>query len=333
MTQVHGDAGNLYHYLKGPFQRMVRLKKSPELCVTRLSGSHMVYLIHDCRSHERFILKSFHKSGLPSSIADQRMNKEYRRLKKFESLGIDESWFKVVKPLGKSESGQFFVEKYVGGEPLGTSIRKALEKNDDKALYDHLTLFAGYLALVHKKTRRSSHVRMAYVRKELYEHAEQSYASDAMGSRELRKVKLLVDRACTYSFIRDTHRCLVHGDANPSNFLFEDGRMHVIDVERSGYKDPVYDLGMMAGELFHYALQYADNPYKADPFIGHMYWVYAGNFTDQYAKFLSLTKRNPLYMANSLLRISRNSGLAVAHRKRLAHYAIECLKNLKGFNR
>lgn len=333
MTQVHGDSGNLYSYLKGPFRQLAHLKKTPDLYVTRLSGSHLVYLIHDNRSHKRFILKSFHAPGLPSSIADQRMNKEYGRLKKFESLGFDESWFKVVKPLGKNESGQFFVEKYVSGESLGSTIRKAFEKNDRAALYDQLTIFAGYLALVHKKTRRSSHVRMAYVRKELHEHLGQSCAAGALGPRELEKTKLLADRACCYSFIRDAHRCLVHGDANPSNFLFEDSRMHVIDVERSGYKDPVYDLGMMAGELFHYAMQYAGNPYKADPFIGHMYWVYAGNFTDQYAKFLAITKRNPLYMANSLLRISRNSGLTDAHRKRLAYYASECLKSLKEFNR
>ena len=335
MTHVHGDIGKestLYKYLQGPFERIAHLHKKPDLYVTRLSGSHMVYLIRDRRSHKRFILKSFQTPGLPSSIADKRMNKEYGRLKKFESLGIDETWFKVVKPLGKSESGQFFVEKYLSGESLGTIIRKSFEKRDDKDLYDKLTLFAGYLALVHKKTRRSSHVRMPYVRKELREHAEQSYAADAMDRRELEKIKRLIDRACAYSFIRAPHRCLTHGDANPSNFLFEAGRMYVIDAERSGYRDPAYDLGTMAGELFHYAMLYAGNPYKADPFIGHMYWVYSGNFTDQYAKFLTITKRNPLYMANSLLRISRNTGLTEAHRKRLAYHAIECLKSLKEFN-
>jgi thiamine kinase-like enzyme len=312
---------------------MVRLKKEPDLYVTRLSGSHTVYLIKDRRSHKRFILKSFHMPGLPSSIADQRMNKEYGRLKKFERLGIDESWFKVVKPLGKNESGQFFVEKYVSGESLSAGIRNAFENNDHKALYDKLTIFAGYLALVHKKTRRSSHVRVASIRKELHEHTAQSYAAGALGRMDLDKTKLLVDRACSYPFIRDAHRCLVHGDANPSNFLFEDSHMNVIDVERSGYKDPVYDLGTMAGELFHYAMQYAGNPYKADPFIGHMYWVYSGNFADQYAKFLKLTKRNPLYMANSLFRISRNAGLTDAHRQRLAYYAVECLKSIGESNR
>ena len=335
MTQVHGDIGKesrLYEYLKGPFERIVRIKKAHDLYVTKLGGSHMVYLIRDNRGHKRFVLKSFQAPGLSSSIADRRMNKEYGRLKKFESLGIDESWFKVVKPLGKSDSGQFFVEKYVSGESLGTIIRKSFQKNDDKELYDKISLFAGYLALVHKKTRRSSHVRMAHVRQELHEHAEQSYSAGAMCRQGLEKTKLLINHACSYSFIRDAHRCLVHGDANPSNFLFEAGRMNVIDVERSGYKDPVYDLGTMAGELFHYAMLYAGNPYKADPFIGHMYWVYSGNFTDQYAKFLTITKRNPLYMANSLLRISRNTGLTEAHRKRLAYHASECLKSLKEFN-
>jgi aminoglycoside phosphotransferase (APT) family kinase protein len=335
MTQVHGDLGKksgLNEYLRGPFERIARLKKEPDLYVTRLGGSHSVYLIKDSRSHKQFILKSFKTPGLSSSIADKRMNKEYGRLKKFESLGIDQSWFKVVKPLGRSDSGQFFVEKYVSGESLGNSIRMAFEKHDHNALYDKLSIFAGYLALLHKKTRRSSHVRMAYLRKELRSHARQSYAAGSMGHSDFGNAMRLIDRACSYSFIRDARRCLVHGDANPSNFILEDGCMHVIDVERSGYRDPVYDLGTMAGELFHYALSYAGNPYRADPFIGHMYWVYSGNFTDQYAKFLSITERNPLYMANSLLRISRNPGLSDAHRKRLAECAMGCLKSLKDFN-
>jgi aminoglycoside phosphotransferase (APT) family kinase protein len=319
-------------HLEGEFERIAQVRSSG-LHVTRLGGSHKVFLIQDSRSHKRYILKSFYRPGLPSSIADRRMNKEYVRLKKFESLGIDERWFDVVKPLGRSGQGHFFVERYVSGESLGAVIRNSFESGDHRGLYDRLTLFAGFLALVHKKTRRSSLMRTAYVRKELHKHAEQSCAAGAIGGRELEKTRQLADRACSYPFIRDVHRCLVHGDANPSNFLFDAGCMYVIDVERSGYKDPVYDLGMMAGELLHYAMQYAGNPYEADPFIGHMYWVYSGNFSDQYTKFLALTKRNPLYMANSLFRISRNPGLAEMERRRLAYHALQCLKSLKESSR
>jgi aminoglycoside phosphotransferase (APT) family kinase protein len=335
MTQVHGDierGSRLYAYLKGPFERIARLKRASDLYAKRLGGSHQVYLIRDQRSHRKFILKSFYSPGLPPSVSDRRMNKEYRRLKRFHSLGIDESWFEVVQPLGKSDSGRFFVEEYVRGQTLGEFMKKAFADGDDKALYDQLTMFSGYLALLHKKTRRSSRVRTAYVRKELYEHAEQSHMAGATDLPQLQKVMLLIDRACTYPMIRDVHRCLVHGDANPSNFLFHDGHMYVIDVERSGYRDPVYDTGMMAGELCHYAMLYTGNPYLADPFIGHMYWVYAGNFSDQYAKFIQVTRRNPLYMANSLLRISRNGSLDVEYRRRLAYHAVECLKSLKKFN-
>lgn len=335
MTQVHGDidrGSRLYAYLKGPFKRIARLKRASVIYTKRLRGSHQVYLIRDPRSHRKFILKSFHSPGLPSSVSDRRMNKEYRRLKMFHRLGIDESWFDVVRPLGKSDSGQFFVEEYVHGQALGEFMKKAFVDGDDKALYDKLAMFSGYMALLHKKTRRSSRVRMAYVRKELHEHLEQSHMAGSMDRPQLQKARPLVDHACAYPMIRDVRRCLVHGDANPSNFLFNDGRMYVIDVERSGYRDPVYDMGMMAGELFHYAMLYTGNPYRADPFIGHMYWVYAGNFSDQYAKFLQITRRNPLYMANSLLRISRNSSLAVEYRRRLAYHAVECLKSLKKFN-
>lgn len=336
MTRIHGDIGkdsHLYSYLQGPFERIARLKATSDLYVEKLHASHRVYLIRDGRSRKRFILKSFHSPGLPPSVADKRMNKEFMRLKKFDRIGIDDGWFRIVRPLGRSESGQFFVEEYLSGEPMTTSVKNAFHNGDEKALYDKLTMFAGYLAILHKKTRRTSAIRTAYLRKELNVHLHQSYNAGAMDGAGIKMAKLLADHACAYPFIRHTHRCLTHGDANPSNFLFDRSRMYIIDVERSGYRDPVYDLGMMAGELFHYAMLHTGNPYQADPFIGHMYWVYSGNFSDQYSMFLQATARNPLYMANSLLRISRNQGLTEEHRKRLAYHAIECLKSLKNFNR
>jgi len=60
-----------------------------------------------------------------------------------------------------------------------------------------------------------------------------------------------------------------------------------------------------------------------------MYWVYAGNFRDQHGTFIRLTKRNPLYMANSLLRIARHPFFSPGYRRRLAHHARECLKSLE----
>lgn len=150
-----------------------------------------------------------------------------------------------------------------------------------------------------------------------------------MTHRELKQMGGLIEEACSYGFIKEAKKAFVHGDANPSNFLYGNGRLYVIDMERAGYRDPVYDLGIIAGELFHYAMHYGRDPYEADPFIGHLYWAYAGNYKDRYGTFVRLTKRNPLYMANSLLRIARHPYFSVEYKRRLAYHAKECLKSLK----
>jgi hypothetical protein len=199
-------------------------------------------------------------------------------------------------------------------------------------LYEKLTMLAGFFGLLHKRTRRSSRIRASGIRAELKKHARQASLGGAFTPKELRRMERLIDEACSRHVIGDAKRSLVHGDANPSNFLYGHGRLYVIDMERAGYRDPVYDLGMVAGELFHYAMRYGGNPYKADPFIGHLYWMYAGNYRDQLGTFIRLTRRNPLYMANSLLRIARHPFFSREYKRRLAYHAGECLKSLKRFD-
>ena len=85
---------------------------------------------------------------------------------------------------------------------------------------------------------------------------------------------------------------------------------------------------MMAGELFNEALISTGNPYRADPYIGYMYRSYASHFNDPDTAFAGAVARNPLYMANSLFRMSRNYYYSSDHRKKLAFYAMKCLRSL-----
>jgi aminoglycoside phosphotransferase (APT) family kinase protein len=325
MTAVSCDIpkrSRLYHYLK-----------ERELRVTRLGGSHDVYLVKDVKSHKKFILKSFVGRGAPGPGSLKHMHKEYRRLKQADRLINHRDWVHVVRPLCKSDRGDFFAEQYVSGTPLGHYMKEAMARGSDGPLYEKLTMLAGFFGLLHKKTRRRSRIRSSTIRGELKKHARQASLGGAFTPKELKDMERLIDEACSYGFIRHARKSLVHGDANPSNFLYGQGRLYVIDMERAGYRDPVYDLGIMAGELFHYAMRYGGDPYNADPFIGHLYWIYAGNYRDQLGTFIRFTKRNPLYMANSLLRIARHPFYSREYKRRLAYHARECLKSLKKFNR
>ena len=331
MTHVHGISrhSRLHHYLKSRgFRRSARFSRHPDLSVMRLGGSHNVYLVYDGRSHRKCILKSF-GDGDHGSV--RHMEKEYKRLRQAGRLIGRRGWLHIARPLCKSNDGDFFVEEFVSGKPLGNYMRDAMEHGKNKELYDKLTMLAGFLALLHKKTARSSRVHASNIRDELKKHARQASYGGAFTHEELKSMERLADKATSYGIIRRARRGLVHGDANPSNFLYHKGRLNVIDMERSGYRDPVYDLGMMAGELFHYAMKYGGDPYKADPFIGHMYWIYAGNYKDQLGTFIRLTKRNPLYMANSLLRIARHPFFSMKYKRRLARHARYCLESLKKY--
>jgi aminoglycoside phosphotransferase (APT) family kinase protein len=314
----------LYHYVKSRrLTEAAGFDRHTDLRITRLAGSHNVYLVYDRRSHRKCILKSYH--GAENST--RHMKKEYKRMRHASRLIGSRGWVHVARPLCKSDDGNFFAEEFVSGRALGDYMKEAMAHNKNKELYEKLTMLAGFLALLHKRKKRSSHIGASNMRDELKRHARQASMGGAFTRDELKDMERLVDRACSYGFVDSAKRALVHGDANPSNFLYDKQRLNVIDMERSGYRDPVYDLGMMAGELCHYAMKYGGNPYKADPFIGHLYWAYAGNFNDQLGTFIRLTKRNPLYMANSLLRIARHHFFSLQYKRRLAAKAYECLKS------
>ncbi|BAI60765.1 conserved hypothetical protein [Methanocella paludicola SANAE] len=323
---MHGRS-RLYRYLKsGRLSAKAGFDRYPDLRVKQLGGSHNVYLVSDHRSHKKCIVKSFAGSG-PKSV--QHMEKEYKRLRQAGRLVDDRRWVHVARPLCKSNGEGFFAEELVSGKALGDYMRDAMANGRDSELYEKLTMLAGFLALLHKKTERPSHVKPSNIRDELKKHARQASKGGAFAPHELKRIESLVDNVTSNDLISQTRRGLVHGDANPSNFLYDKKRLNVIDMERSGYRDPVYDLGMLAGELCHYAMKYGGNEYKADPFIGHLYWTYAGNFKDQLGTFIRLTGRNPIYMANSLLRIARHPFFSPEYKRRLARKAYECLKSLK----
>jgi hypothetical protein len=297
------------------------------LGVTRLGGSHDVYLVSN--GHNRFILKSFLDRDAAFERSRKHLNKEYGRLEQADRLVNHTAWVRVVRPIYKNDGAGFFAEQYVPGKPLSRYMKEAMKCGNAGPLYEKLTMLAGFLSLLHKSTATDSHVNPTHMGRELKKHARQASIGGAYTPEELNHMERTIDEACGSHILANVKKALAHGDANPSNFLYRHGRLYVIDMERSGYKDPVYDLGMVAGELFHYAMQYLGDPYRADPFIGHFYWMYAGNHEDQLGTFIRLTKRNPLYMANSLLRIARHPYFSREYKRRLAYHARDCLLSMK----
>jgi hypothetical protein len=318
-------SAGLYERLREPrLSGRLGIGRSSHIEVRKLNGSHKVYLLSNSDNGSRFILKSFYDSCVPERRLLGRLEREYRSLRMLKDIGSRE-YCRTVKPLCKDDRSLLLFEEYVDGFRLGDVVKRSMSGGDSHELYDRLDMIAGYLSEVHKRTLNDSTVRTGALELEIRKHALQAAHASALDRGSLRGAFKAIHRWCDSGRLRHTHTSIVHGDATPSNFLFCGGKMISIDLERCGRRDPAYDLGMLAGELCHFAMSYGGGPERAEPFIGHMYWTYAGNFPDQYKKFLELTSRNPLYMANSLFRIARNTYIGRKYREELAYKALDCL--------
>jgi len=145
---------------------------------------------------------------------------------------------------------------------------------------------------------------------------------DAGAAREIRRLR---DRWLGRSRMR-AGEAIVHGDATPTNFLFcEGGDVVAIDLERMKRADPVWDLGMVCGEIKHAFLWRTGSGGAAEPFIRIFLERYAAAFPDPAGAFRAVTHRLPFFMALTELRIARNEWLSWRHRLQLVREAHACL--------
>lgn len=317
----------LYRSLTEPHRsQAMGLGEKPDLSLHRLNGSHPVFLLHDHDGGEHFVLKSFAEKRMSASSQLRSLDREYDRLKYLARIRAGGERARCVKPVCRDRQALYFVEEAVSGHDLGYYAARSLRKGAG-TLRTRLKALAGFFHELHGATRTEKGSSARSVEAELLKHAAQAYRKGALGEATLREAGHLIHRWCRALRLSGVPRSLVHGDATVSNFLFRDGHLFAIDLERSRYTDPAYDLGMLAGELFNEALLASGDPYEADPYIGHLYQAYARRSADPGRTFEGLVARNPLYMANSLLRMARNGYYTPEHRQRLAFYGLECLRS------
>jgi aminoglycoside phosphotransferase len=125
----------------------------------------------------------------------------------------------------------------------------------------------------------------------------------------------------------DDQQVLLHGDATPTNFLFPDGRVVAVDLERLRPGDRLFDLSWVAGELRH-AWGWRGRDFGgSEALIQHFFRSYlealpaSGDLTER------IYALNPLYMALAELRIARNAYLSWEYRRTLLAEAQSCLKH------
>ena len=320
----------LYRYLRDDIVPQLGVNtRSPEFRVYQLPASNHVYLYEDPESQTRVIGKFF--GGVPdlgAEAATRHMEREFDNLNYLRMLGFTGYPHYVAKPLGRNANlNKVLMEEFCYGTSFDTFILNAIRNNAREALFEKLTALAYFLATLHNRTVhehtvdfKKDCVYFDHILKNLLD-AGRVRPDEVPGFRRLKEQ--WVRQSCMW----EDRQVLVHSDVTPANILFGDGLwVIVIDLEHMKSADRVFDLGRVVGELQHFFIQYANDKWLAEPFIGHFLWEYACHFPDRNAAFTSITRRVPFYAGLTLLRIARNSWIGSHYSRKLLDEADKTLR-------
>ncbi|OLN28070.1 hypothetical protein DVDV_1816 [Desulfovibrio sp. DV] len=315
----------LHSYLRDAIlPQLVVSDREPRWRVYRVSPASDVYLYEDKWTQAHVVGKFYaHSRGLNGSNAPQTAENERRNLDFARSLGLDSLPDYVVRPLGVNPGlGDLLVIEHIAGEQLDSVIEAAAGNGRDERLFRKLSGLARFFARLHNATAGPELVDFARTQG-YYDRVVGYLAAHAgISARRINRLRELGHGYANRAAMWQDVQVAVHGDATPSNFLFGRGQdVYAIDLERMHRDDRVYDVGRLCGELKHCFLQMTGNIDRAEPFVGHFLWEYAGHFPDREQTFAALTARLPFHLGLTLLRIARNSWLEDGYRNRLVHEA------------
>jgi hypothetical protein len=319
-----------------PLYNVLALRIFPEIrrpvfVVERLSRHRLVYRYCEAET-KRAVVGKFFDTHDPDEGRVTRIKSEYRKLIRLRYLGLSVRPHYVVNPLCREERiGLAVAEEFVGGRDLDHYLKGAAWDGAAAPLREVLARLADFLYRLHTRSARGPGAN-GHATARLDDVA--AHFARIVATLEGQGL-LCPDHAATYLRLRDrwlrrsrmeTEAVTVHGDATPTNFLFPNGEDVVaIDLERMKDADPAYDVGMVCGEMKHAFLWRTGRWDLSEPFIHHFLRRYAGHFPTPQGAFWELTRRIPLYMALTELRIARNTWLDWTYRNRLVREAFECL--------
>jgi len=295
--------------------------------MTKLAAQKPVCLFLEKKTNIMVVGKLFKWGAVPLEEAWLEANKEYSNLKLLrQQLEMDGDTDRVVAPLGKKrELSALLVTEMVPGQTLDYYITQAIFERQHKELFQSLRHLARFFLKLHESAKTDRPLSPELPRLYLNTLLD-SLSGELLDSSKRLEIEKYTSRwwgeEKVFALDKET---IVHGDATPTNFLFDKERVTAIDLESMKWADRCWDLGFIAAELKHHFMWRMGDGLAAEPFIGHFLWEYAVNYGDNYF-FEIITRRLPLYMALGLLRIARNLYVGDAHRESLILEAKRCLK-------
>jgi Ser/Thr protein kinase RdoA (MazF antagonist) len=272
------------------------------------------------------VVGKFFSAYPPATSPDRSLDREYQNYLWAAALGLTQGDGLIPRLLGRHPQTRLgLLLAAVPGPDLDQALARACHHGEQGQLLLRLEKLAGLLAVFHTRVIPEQPVSPSpalkyFAKLELQLQGlrlltpgdEQVLPKEkaAWGARLNRLSDRLV---------------LVHGDATPTNFLFPDGRVVALDLERLRPGDRLWDLSWVAGELKHtWGLRtgYMDG---AEAAIRHFFGAYFQALPADAALQRRIFGLNPFYMALAELRIARNPYLPWEHRRALVAEARRCL--------
>jgi serine/threonine protein kinase len=298
-----------------------------EIEVTSLGARKPVCLFFEKKRNIMVVGKLFKCGIVPISQAWLEADNEYSNLKLLrDQLEMDEGSDRVVAPLGENrELSALLVTEKARGQTLDHYIARAIFEQQHQDLFQTLSHLARFFVKLHeagKSGRALSPECPRFYFNTLLDSLSLGPLDCAKRNRIEKCADLWWEKEEVFASDKET---IVHGDANPTNFFFDNESVTAIDLESMKQVDRCWDLGFIAAELKHHFMWRTGDARAAELFIGHFLWEYAIDYGDTNF-FYVITQKIPLYMAIGLLRIARNLYLDESYRKHLILEAKRCLK-------
>ena len=298
---------------------------SGEMLLTPLPSSREVFRI-TARGRDAAVVGKFYSAYPPATSADRSLEREYQNYLRAAALGLTQGPGLIPRLLGRHPQTRLGLAlEVVPGPDLDQVIARACHQGEEGQLHYRLEQLAGLLAAFHNRPLPEQPVSPEPALR-YFDKLKGQLQGLGLLTREDEEALKEERLAWSERLIRFPDcRVLVHGDATPTNFLFPDGRVVALDLERLGSGDRLWDLSWVAGELKHAwgcRRAYLDG---AEGAISHFFEAYLQALPGDQALARRLYRLNPFYMALAELRIARNAYLHWEHRLCLVAEARRCL--------
>jgi hypothetical protein len=300
------------------------VSRDRNLNVERLRASRPVFRFSLPGDGIGLVGKFFHDQ-VPTTAQDRSLEREYRNYLAAPAWGLTAAGL-IPRLVGQSPGLRLgLLLEGIPGPDLDHYLSEAAQGRDWEKCLQKVGKLAELLAFFHTRPLSPQPVApgpaLAYFQK----LRRQLLAQGLLSPEE---VEVLEGESQAWEArlgVYADRQVLLHGDATPTNFLFPDGRVVAVDLERLRPGDRLFDLSWVAGELRH-AWGWRGRDFgESETAIQHFFRSYLDALPGDDALAKRIFALNPLYMALAELRIARNAYLSWEYRRALLAEAQSCL--------